>query len=98
MRLQERQEYFKLSEENWLKPKITTNEEIVITEKKKRTVVTFTISNSLEVMHYSRSSKFSRFVNIVRWMKRFMLKCRCKNKIFPSVLSIEEKEIAEKVV
>lgn len=70
---------------------INPNEDLVMTEKRKCTVATLTSSNSREFIIYSSISKFGRFIDIICWVKRLILKIRNRDRPFPSELSTEEK-------
>lgn len=91
-RMWDEAEWLKFSEEYRSQLKIKLNEELVMTEKEKTAVATFTCSNSHEFVIYSRISKFGRFKNIAWWVKKFILEYRNRNIYFPSEMSTEVKE------
>lgn len=98
MRWWEGPEWLRFPEEDWPQTEKIPNEELVTNEKRKTALVTLACSNSHEFMTYGKYSKFSKFINIICWIKRFILKCRNRNTSFSPELSIEEKEDAEKLL
>ena len=67
-------------------------------EKRITATATLVCAKLDKFMRYGRISRFSRLINVLCWVKRFIVKSRKKIQDFPSELSTEEKEKAEKVL
>ena len=91
-------EWLKLPEKKWPQTDVTPNEELVMKEKRKTAIATLVCAKPDEFMRYDRISRFNRLINVLCWVKRFIMKSRKKIQDPPSELSTEEKEEAEKVL
>ncbi|KMQ82302.1 integrase core domain protein, partial [Lasius niger] len=91
-------DWLRLTEEQWPRFETTPNEDLVMLESRKTAAISLPCTKVSPFMNYERISGFSKIINVICWVKRFILKCKNRNCTFANSLQPEEKQEAEKVL
>lgn len=84
--------------DEWPKLETTPQEELVEDELRKTVAMTVDCTSEAPFMNFERMSRFSRIINVICWIRRFILGCKNKMHRFAKELSAEEREAAENLL
>jgi len=77
------------TEDKWPKSESSLNEDLTMSEKPKPVTEALVSGEVEQLKSYERISKFSKVIDMLCWVRRFILKCKIKNYSFLSELSSE---------